>query len=61
MNSKILWIYLKKDFQQVFIIFELLYKFCIRVGANTKLKVKDIDNDGIITFNEKNQKNQIEN
>ena len=45
----------KEDFQ-VFIIFELLYKFGIRVGAIAKLKVKDIDHDGIITFNEKNQK-----
>ena len=43
----------KEDFQ-IFIIFDLLYKFRIWVGAIAKLKVKDIDNNGIITFNEKN-------
>ena len=54
--------YLKQneDFQ-VPTIFELLYKFGIRVGAIAKLKVKDIDNNGIITFNEKIKKNRKEN
>ena len=44
-----------KDFQ-LFVLFELLYKFGIRVGAISKLKVKDIENDGTIIFHEKNNK-----
>lgn len=49
--------YLKenKDFE-LSLIFELLYKFGIRVGAISKLKVDDILDDRTIIFNEKNNK-----
>ena len=45
----------KEDFQ-TFVIFELLYKFGIRVGAISKIKVMDINEEGVIIFHEKNQK-----
>ena len=45
----------KKDFQ-TFVIFELLYKFGVCVGAIAKIKVKDINEEGVIVFHEKNQK-----
>ena len=49
--------YLKqKEDYQMCLIFELLYKFGVRVGAIAKVKVKDINKEGIITFKEKNQK-----
>lgn len=49
--------YLKqKEDYQICLIFELLYKFGVRVGSISKIKVKDINSEGIITFNEKNQK-----
>lgn len=38
------------------IIFEILYKFGIRVGAIEKLKIEDFAEDGTIIFNEKNNK-----
>lgn len=44
-----------KDFQ-LFVLFELLYKIGIRVGAISKLKVCDIEEDGTIIFHEKNNK-----
>ena len=47
---------MKEDFQ-TFVIFELLYKFGVRVGAISKIKVKDINEEGVIIFREKNQKN----
>ena len=36
---------MKEDFQ-TFVIFELLYKFGVRVGAISKIKVKDINEEG---------------
>ena len=50
-------IYLKeKGNFQLIIIFEILYKFGVRVGAISKLKVKDLSDDGILIFHEKNKK-----
>ena len=50
-------IYLKKKGNiQLIIIFEILYKFGVRVGAISKLKVKDLSDDGILIFHEKNKK-----
>ena len=49
--------YLKgKGNLQLFILFELLYKFGVRVGALSKLKVKDLSEDGVLIFHEKNNK-----
>ena len=45
----------KEDFETC-LIFELLYKFVIRIEAIAKIKVMDIDEHGVITFREKNQK-----
>ena len=45
----------KEDFQTC-LIFELLYKFGVWVGAIAKLKIFDINDKRIITFHEKNQK-----
>ena len=44
-----------KDFELP-LIFELLYKFGIRVGAISKLKFDDILDDRTIIFNEKTNK-----
>ena len=46
---------MKKDYE-LSIIFEILYKFGIRVSALAKIKVQDISEDGMIIFHEKNQK-----
>jgi len=49
--------YLKanKDFE-LLLFFELLYKFLIRVGAVSKLKVDGLLDDRTIFFKEKNNK-----
>ena len=48
-------IYLKKKRNiQLFILFEILYKFGVRVGSLYKLKVKDLSEDGTLFFHEKN-------
>lgn len=38
----------------ILIIIELLYKFGVRIGSIAKLKVHDLDNNGILIFHEKN-------
>lgn len=49
--------YLKENRDyQLFIIFEILYKFGVRVGAVSKLKVNDISDDKTMIFHEKNNK-----
>ena len=40
----------------MFILFEILYKFGVRVGSLSKLKVKDLSEDGTLLFHEKNNK-----
>lgn len=48
--------YLRKEKNyELSVIFEILYKFGIRVSAIAKLKVKDLCDDGTIVFHEKNQ------
>lgn len=50
-------VYLKeKGSIELLILFELLYKFGVRVGALSKLKVKDLSDEGILEFHEKNKK-----
>ena len=45
----------EKDYE-LSIIFEILYKFGIRISAIAKLKVKDLSNNRVIIFHKKNQK-----
>ena len=47
--------FLRKE-KEMSVIFEILYKFGIRVSAIAKLKVKDLGEDGSIIFHEKNKK-----
>ena len=55
LNNFMNYLKMKEDFQ-TFVIFEILYKFGVRVGAISKAKIKDISEEGIITFYEKNEK-----
>jgi integrase len=45
----------EKDYE-LNIIFEILYKFGVRISAIAKLKVKDLYENKLIIFHEKNQK-----
>ena len=44
-----------KDFE-LFILFELLYKFGVRISALAKLKVSDLSKEQVLVFQEKNKK-----
>ena len=45
----------KKDFE-LFILFEILYKFGVRISALAKLKVNDLSKNQVLVFKEKNKK-----
>lgn len=45
-----------KNFE-LFILFEILYKFGVRISALAKLKVEDLKNDKVLVFHEKKQEN----
>ena len=46
----------KEDFH-TFVIFELFFQFGMLVGAISKIRFKDIKEERVIIFHEKNQKN----